>query len=74
MNGIRCTILLDSGEHNGVPWYRYQAWYGRKSFTHIEPFNPSWRRIFGSHSEAKRELKHWTDSYPDARIVDEVDL
>ena len=31
-------------------------------------------RIYGSHSEAKRELEKWLPEWPDAKIVDEVDL
>lgn len=63
MNGIRCAIfLLTDG-------YRRPIFVGDGV---PEYFMRA--RIFGSHSEAKRELRHWTDSYPDARIVDEVDL
>ena len=72
MNGIRCAISLDEvivttmdGDKRNIgAFVSYWNTAHHKSFT----------RIFGSHSEAKRELEKWLPEWTDARIVDEVEL
>lgn len=71
MNGIRCAISLEETEEvdDGINLERWLTKWGARYLLF-----PRLIRIFGSHSEAKRELKHWIDEYPDARIIDEGDL
>jgi hypothetical protein len=73
MNGIRCAIRLHIGKGTcGMPTFiRYRkSCMFKLNTTHV----PQNARIFGSHSEAKRELAKWLPEWPDARIVDEVEL
>jgi len=77
MNGIRCAISLGFDKHDRPRYVRQGAQWGgsRIGFNRNGvPVRYFMARIFGSHSEAKRELRHWRDAYPDARIVDEVEL
>lgn len=77
MNGIRCAISLGFDKYDRPLYVRTGAqWRGTGvgANRHGKPVRYFLARIFGSHSEAKRELRHWRDDYPDARIVDEVEL
>lgn len=67
MNGIRCAIRFSVDEYGGV----FVPYVDKKWFY---PW-PQCIRIFGSHSEAKRELRnYWLDAYPDAKMVDETEI
>ena len=68
MNGIRCAISLELSEFGPV----YVSKYLERTGTNVNVKRHA--RIFGSHSEAKRELEKWLPEWPDARIVDEVEL
>jgi hypothetical protein len=68
MNGKRCAILVteatNQDECDG---------YASKLPVKLTMLT-DYIRIFGSHSEAKRELTKWLPEWPDARIVDEEEL
>lgn len=73
MNGKRCAIHLGmrcvyEGRFLNLG-YNY-----RVTITGHATGSGGIRRIFGSHSEAKRELVKWLPSWPDATIVEEMDL
>ena len=71
MNGKRCAIFL--GTFNcGPPHAQYDVTL-YVSVWRTE-HNKEFARIFGSHSEAKRELKKWLPAWPGAKIVEERDL
>jgi hypothetical protein len=78
MNGIRCAISLGFDKHGRPAYVRQGApWHGTGIGTSRDgnPVRYFLARAFGSHSEAKREMRnYWLATYPDARIVDEVDL
>jgi hypothetical protein len=72
VNGKRCAIRLGEMEIPRVqpaPFMvtKYIAPWGTTS-------TKDCARIFGSHSEAKRELAKWLPGWPNAKIVDEVEL
>lgn len=67
MNGKRCAIFL---VNDPVTADDIRS-------TYVSPHGGltcHWPRIFGSHSEAKRELTKWLPAWPDAKIVDEAEL
>lgn len=71
MNGKRCAILL------GVRAFAVGDDDVDEEEVFVSPRGApcAWRiRIFGSHSEAKRELTKWLPAWPDAKIVEERDL
>lgn len=73
MNGKRCAVLLgDRCVFEGKVinlGYDYSVTVTGHAAGVVQI-----RRIFGSHSEAKRELPKWRDEWPHARIVDEGEL
>lgn len=70
MNGKRCAIFLGIIKLGG-PVYPIDTNYFVSSRYGITCY---WPRIYGSHSEAKRELKKWLQEWPNAKIVEEGDL
>jgi hypothetical protein len=64
VNGIRCAILLEETRNRWGDFYvsHWGATCGAPA------------RVFGSHSEAKKQLPKWVKQWPEAQIVDEVDL
>lgn len=73
MNDKRCAIFLgDIGFATTNLDIDYEDVYvsKRNEITAIT----SLRRIFGSHSEAKRELEKWLPEWSDAKIVEESEL
>lgn len=68
MNGKRCAILLELSEFGPVYVDKYRSSQGTKINVR------RWACIFGSHSEAKRELAKWLPAWPNAKIVNEEDL
>jgi hypothetical protein len=76
VNGIRCAISLDATELDRSQFgdlYDVGRWVTRHGDGY--PIFPGVIRIFGSHSEAKRELRnYWLDAYPDAKVVDETEI
>lgn len=71
MNGKRCAIRLGKAADS---WYNYDDWCYVKRRGPEPTIITSRACIFGSHSEAKRELKKWLPAWPDAKIVEEMDL
>lgn len=71
MNGKRCAIYLGTLTSGGPEYPRYTNYFAS---TWNDAHYSTFARIFGSHSEAKRELVKWLPSWPDATIVEEMDL
>lgn len=71
MNGIRCVIRLSRFETPTADMF-----VGRFGPVLVGPrfCGQKHTRRFGSHTEAKRELKCWIDAYPNVKIVDEAEL
>jgi hypothetical protein len=69
MNGKRCAIWLSLSIHGPLYVAKYNA---VNCTTNVNIHRHV--RLFGSHSEAKRELAKWLPEWPDAKIVDEVEL
>lgn len=70
MNGVRCAIRCNPITQTRPLYLKHWTYLANKLYQS----HGFVTRIFGSRSEAKRELRHLIDAYPHARIVDEVDL
>lgn len=73
MNGKRCAIRIARDEFNCEDLF-VSTFGGCVVLGEFSGGLAKYLRIFGSHSEAKRELEKWLPAWPDAKIVDEGDL